>query len=77
MKYTIERVENGYMITVHHPNLDRDALWVFEHGEDDDDAKALADALKMLVELLRPISKHNDVNVFVAVKKSLEGLDED
>lgn len=69
MKYTIERVENGYMITGTHPNADGDAIWVFKHGEDEDDAEALCGALQQIVENLRPISKHNENNVHVKVVK--------
>lgn len=69
MKYTIERVENGYMVTGTHPNLDKDAIWVTEHDYDEGDAKALCGALQQIVENLRPISKHNAENVYVEVRK--------
>lgn len=68
MKYTIERVENGYMITGRHPSLDNDAVWVFEHAEDDDDAEALQHVLQELVEIWHPISKHNAKNVHVEIR---------
>jgi hypothetical protein len=68
MKYTIERVENGYMITGQHPDAEQDAIWVFEHDEDEDDAQALCHTLWQIIDVFRPISKHNKYNVVVAVK---------
>lgn len=69
MKYTIERVENGYMVTGQHPNLDQDAVWVSEHGYDDDDAHSMCGALQQIIENLRPVSKHNKFNVIVKVEE--------
>lgn len=69
MKYTIERVESGFMITGHHPNLDKDAIWVFYDVEEwDDDASSLAEALRQIVKIFRPISKHNAKNVHVEIR---------
>jgi hypothetical protein len=72
MKYTIEHVENGYMITGQHPNLPKDTIWVFDHDEDDDDADALAEALRQVVEIYRPITKHNAKNVHVNVVERID-----
>lgn len=69
MKYTIERVENGYMLTRTFPG-EKDVIWVYDYNEwEGEDVNALCEVLQQVVEELRPISKHNAENVYVEVRK--------
>ena len=69
MKYTIERVENGYMLTRTFPG-EKDVIWVYDYDEwNDEDADSLCSVLQQVVEELRPITKHNAENIYVEVRK--------
>jgi hypothetical protein len=74
MKVTIEQVDNGFIVTGPHPNIDRDVSIVFEQ-KNDDDLTYIKYMLYQVLELFGiNYSKHKEKNVSIKVVKNNERI---